>query len=664
MSSQRISDAQHLSVIDLFGAVERRKASGDIPSGLKLYKDWIAAHRGHALLHAVYFNYGVLLAEAGELETAKTALSEAIRINPKFLPPYINLGTLLERMGDIIAAIAQWTHVADFLGEVTGLQLTYKTSALKNLGRVFEAAHLDGKAEEALRLSLDVNPLQRDVLQQWVSLRQRQWKWPVITPWEGMTAAAMKQGMSPLSAACYADDPIFHLANAHYYAKEDVGRPDRFHDAAEFADRKADPSRPLRIGYVSSDLREHAVGFLTAELFGLHDRQKVEVFVYYCGIAAEDSTKERIRASVDHWHNITPLDDDQAADLIVGDKIDILVDLNAYTKDARVKVFARRPAPIIVNWLGFPGTTGSPTHHYIVADDFIIRPEDEVFYTEKVLRLPCYQPNDRKRAVATASSRQEAGLPEGATVFCGFNGTQKITPFVFEGWIEILKRCPGSVLWLLTGGDEANERLTAFALQRGLAPERIVFADKQPNARHVARYALADLFLDTFPYGAHTTASDALWMGVPVLTRPGRSFASRVCGSLVRAAGLADFICETTQDYIERAVELGNDRPRLQARREMLLAGRQTSLLFDLPRLVSSLEQLYGQMWDDFRHDRLPRPDLANMELYREIGCGNDHEGHEFRAGPDYVERCRARLAELHRFSPIAADRRIWTSPS
>ncbi|CAN0407175.1 unnamed protein product, partial [Phaeothamnion confervicola] len=271
--------------------------------------------------------------------------------------------------------------------------------------------------------------------------------------------------------------------------------------------------------------------------------------------------QERIRANVDAWTDITKLSDDEAAQRIAEDEIDILVDLNGFTRDARTAVFARRPAPIIVNWFGFPGTMGSPYHHYIIADPYIIPEGDEIYYSEKVLRLPCYQPNDRKRPVAERTpTRAEQGLPDDALVFCCLNGSQKNMPVLFQLWMHILGQVPGSVLWLLSATNDTNDRLRAVAQQCGVAPERLIFAEKEPNPQHLARYRLADVFLDTFPYGAHTTAADALWMGVPVLTIPGRSFASRVCADLVRAAGLADLVCATPAAYAEKAIALANDR--------------------------------------------------------------------------------------------------------
>ena len=463
----------------------------------------------------------------------------------------------------------------------------------------------------------------------------------------------------PLSLAAYADDPLFQLGTAYHYNKTDVGRPPIL-TAGDWPAPEHGRRRPLRIGYVSSDLRGHAVGYLTSEIYELHDRNQVEVFAYYCGIRPDDETKSRIRSAVDHWVEISDLSDHQAAQRIVEDGIDILVDLNGYSKDGRTRLFALRPAPIIVNWLGYPGTMGSPYHHYIIADDYIIPPGHEIYYSEKVLRLSCYQANDRKRVIAAEGlTRREAGLPEDATVYCCFNGTQKITPVVFEHWMTILSRVPDSVLWFLAGSAETTERLRQAAAQLGVASERLIFADRMPNHQHVARFALADVLLDTWPYGAHTTASDALWMGLPVLTISGRGFASRVCGSLVHAAGLGDMVCDSFDQYVERAVALGHDKTMLQGYKNRLTANRVSCTLFDTPLLVRQLEALYAGMWEDYRRGNLPVPNLTNLDLYHAIGCELETEAAGFLSLAEYHERYRRSLAYNSSFSPLPDDGRL-----
>jgi predicted O-linked N-acetylglucosamine transferase (SPINDLY family) len=655
--------AGELGVAELLGAAERLAQAGERTLATELYRAWVQHNTANPLLYAVYFNHGVVLTDSGDLEGAKNAFLEAIRINPDFPPPYINLGSVLERLGAVGEAVQQWTAIANALGTVNGDSIFHRTTALKQIGRVLETGRIEANAEEALRMSLDIDPEQRDVAQHWIALRQTQCKWPVIEPWAHASRRALMRGMSPLSLGSYSDDPIFQLASANHYYRHDVADFDAIGTAGGWATPEEPRARPLRIGYVSSDLREHAVGFLTSEIYELHDREKVEVFAYYCGIPGEDATKARIRSGVDHWCDIASMSDKEAARRIVDDGIDILVDLNGYTKDARTKLFALRPTPVIINWLGYPGSMATPHHNYIIADEFIVPAGSEIYYAEKVLRLPCYQPNDRKRVIGRTPTRAEAGLPDDAFVFCCFNGMQKVSRFTFDRWMEILRGVPRGVLWLLTGSDETNERLLQRAEQQGVPRSRIVFAPKRANPDHLARYPLADLFLDTTPYGAHTTASDALWLGVPVLTAPGRSFPSRVCGSLVKAAGLEETICASPEEYVSRAIQLGTDGDLIGALKAKLAEKRENCALFDTGLLVSSLEQLYAQAWRDYITGNLPSPDLANLEVYHEIGCDLDHEGMEFQRLADYQGLYRRQLAARHALYPVPADHRLWGLP-
>jgi predicted O-linked N-acetylglucosamine transferase (SPINDLY family) len=247
-------------------------------------------------------------------------------------------------------------------------------------------------------------------------------------------------------------------------------------------------------------------------------------------------------------------------------------------------------------------------------------------------------------------------------VYCCFNGAHKINRFTFDRWLMILARVPGSVLWLLGSTEEANQRLRDYAVERGIARERIIFAQKVINPAHLARYVLADLFLDTTPYGAHTTASDALWMGVPVLTLSGRSFASRVCGSLVRAAGMPEMVCASAEEFVERAVAMGNERSLLEPLRKRLRASRDSCVLFDMPGLVHKLEDLYRQMWVEFEKGELPRPDLDNLDVYLDVGNQVNRDAIEVQTIPDYLDWWRKKLALRHRYRPVAHDRRLVQS--
>lgn len=650
--------SRNLSVTDLIRNVERLNRSGQVALALTLYSTWIQYNGDNPLLYAILFNYSVALTETGNLDLARQSLERALELNPDFIPAYINIGRIHERLGAVGTAITQWSTVLEKTAGVNATNINYKTTALNQSARALEAANQDAHAEDMLRQSLEIDPRQREVAQHYLALRQRQCKWPVVSPWDRIDRQCLMTGMSPLSTAAYTDDPLLQLAVAWNYNVQDVGVSAM---DVRGAWPEADGNRgPLRVGYLSSDLREHAVGYLMAEVLGLHDRGAVEIYAYYCGPAAQDALHQNFQATSDHWVDISAMDDKTAAERIAADGIQILVDVNGYTREARTKMLALRPAPVIVNWLGFPGTMASPYHHYIIADDWIIPQDSEHYYSEKVLRVPCYQPNNRQRVVApVAPTRAEAGLPEDGVVYCCFNGAHKINRFTFERWLDVLQRVPGSVLWLLSSTDATDQRLKDCAAARGIAPERIVFAGKLANPYHLARYPLADLFLDTAPYGAHTTASDALWMGVPVLTMTGRSFAARVCGSLVRSAGMPEMICQTPEEFVDRAVELGLDREMLRACRDRLAAGRDSCTLFDTPLLVRSLEGLYAGMWQDYCQGQLPVPDLTNMDVYLEVGCQMDHEAEELQTCPDYRERWLERLALRQRIRPVAGDARL-----
>lgn len=654
------SMARGLSLIDLIRTAETMKGSGQGGAVEALYATWTQHNRDHPLFYAALFNYSVVLSDAGKLEPARQCLEQAIAINPDFIPAYINLGRVWERQGSVGPAVMQWSAALKRLESVNGASVSHKITTLNQVARTLEAAGQDEPAEEMLRQSLELDPRQREVLQHFLALRQRQCEWPVVVPQERTDAAAQIVGMSPLSLAAYSDDPMFQLAAAADYNARDVGTPQTAFTAWP---RAQVAEGPLRVGYLSSDLREHAVGYLMSDVFGLHDRTRVEVFAYYCGIDAKDPMHERFKAEADHWVSVSGLGDDAAAQRMVDDGIQILVDLNGYTRDARLQLVARRPAPVIVNWLGYPGTMASPYHHYIVADDWIIPPEHERFYSERVARLPCYQPNVMNRKVGESTpTRGDVGLPENATVFCCFNGTHKITRAMFDRWLAILVAVPESVLWLLSGADATNERLRVYAEQRGVARDRLVFAGRLANPQHLARYPLADLFLDTAPYGAHTTASDALWMGVPVLTLDGRSFAARVCGSLVRAAGTPDLVCASVEDYIRTAIALGGDRTRLGDCRARLLAGRDSATLFDTPKLVQCLEDLYAGMWAAYRSGERPQPDLANLDVYLEEGSTVPREDVDVQAIADYDGWWHGILGRRHRLRPVEPDRRMATA--
>lgn len=655
-----VDHLKKLTISELFGQADTLQAAGDPASAAAIYKNWIACNPGDGLLYAAYYNYGVALDKIGDSFGAINATRESIRLNPDFHPPYINLGRLLEDLGQAGDAVLQWQGLVSRLQSVNGESVKHKLLALHQIGRVLEKHQLDGAAEDALKQSLDISIAQPELVQHWIALRLRQCKWPIISGWDAAQSKTVVAGISPLSLANYLDDPMFQLAKAWKYNKDFItpANPRSIQPHSAGLERGRDK---LRIGYVSSDLREHAVGFAMTDVFEEHDKSRFEIFAYYCGVDRADPIQRRIKDSADRWTDINGLSDEDAAARIREDEIDILVDLNGYTKDARTRVFSFRPAPIAVNWFGFPGTMGTPYHHYIIADEAIIPYGEEIYYSEKVERLSCYQPNDRKRLVSpNRPLRSDEGLPEDAFVYCCLNGAQKITPPMFARWMMILTQVPGSVLWLLGATDETNARLKGLAERSGIAPERVIVAEKRPNPEHVARYALADLFLDTFPYGAHTTAADAMWMGVPVLTIPGMGFASRVCTSLAQAGGIGDLVCPTPEVYVDRAIELGRDPRKVAEYKERLIAARNNSLLFDTPRLIRELEALYRGMWEEFQAGRRPVPELTNLDIYHEIGVELAAEGASPSTPDEYRRLYRDMMETRNCIDPIGADARLW----
>jgi protein O-GlcNAc transferase len=349
-------------------------------------------------------------------------------------------------------------------------------------------------------------------------------------------------------------------------------------------------------------LHEHATAYLIAEVLERHDRERFEIFAYSYGPDDGSPMRQRLRAGCEHFIDIAWAPDDAAARRIQGDALDLLVDLKGYTLGDRLQIMARRPCAIQATWLGYPGTTGAPFIDYAIADSFVIPPESEPAYSERIARLPhCYQPNDRNRAVAETHPRADYGLPEHAFVFCCFNQNYKITPEVFAAWMRLLRAVDGSVLWILDSNALARRNLLACAQRAGIAPDRLVFAPRMRNAEHLARYRAANLALDTFPYTSHTTLSDALWCGCPAVALCGHTFASRVSGSLLNAFGMTDMVAHTLADYEGLALALASDRDRLETVRTRVANARDASPLFDSAAFTRDLEDLYARIVGDHR---------------------------------------------------------------
>lgn len=408
------------------------------------------------------------------------------------------------------------------------------------------------------------------------------------------------RGVSPLAILYLPTGPETQLRCAQAYLERTaLSKLDPASRRAAVAPRPQ-PKGRLTIGYLSGDFRDHAVAFLVAELFELHDRNRFQAFGYSTGPdGAGQPHRRRLEAGLDRMTDIRDMSAQAAAQRIRDDGVDILVDLSGHTRHNRYDVLALRPAPLQINYLGYPGTSGADFMDAILVDPVAVPPEQQPFYTERLVYLPnCYQANDRKRPVAEETpSRAECGLPEDGVVFCSFNNAPKILPETFDVWMRLLKAQPDAVLWLLHTEDLADDRLRQAAADRGVDPARVVFAPRVPLASHLARYRLADLFLDTWPYNAHTTASDSLWVGCPVLTVIGETFPARVAASLLTNVGLPELIARSPAEYEATALALARDPARRLELRRRLAATRDTCPLFDTPRFVADLEAIFLTLW-------------------------------------------------------------------
>lgn len=609
-----------LEIIEVMAEAEKIAAAGQRDQAIALYRKWIG-HTDSPLVYAACFNLGVALSESGELIEAEKAYRQAISFNPDFIQARFNLGSALERQGRFDEALDEWRVILALEDSVLSSEKNIHLMALNNLGRLLEIVKNYKEAELMLEISLTLEPKQPDVISHWVHLRQKQCQWPIYKHPAGLSMESMIKGTSAIAMLSATNDPQQQLDTAIAFVESKVVA-----DAHIMSDKSGYHHKRLRIGYISSDFRTHAVSLLTVELFELHDRSKFEIYGF-CS-TPQDTSPLRLRVikAMDHFVRIADMSDEEAARSIRSHEIDILVDLQGLTSGLRPNIFKYRPAPVQITYLGFPGTTGLPGIDYVLADRFIIPEKETSFFTEKPLYMPhVFQVSDRQRKVGIKPSRSSCNLPDDAFVFCSFNNNYKITEEMFACWIRILKRVdvlensPRSVLWLLADNKWAQENMTKAALQHGVSADRIVFASRVAPVDYLARYQVADLFLDTFPFNAGTTANDALWMGLPILTLSGRTFASRMAGSLLNSVGLPELITCTLQDYEDKAVNLASDwyenrtsneleyldnqcekkackQSKIANLRRHIQDNLSTCRLFDLPQLVRDIEGLFEEV--------------------------------------------------------------------
>ncbi|MEO5671411.1 MAG: tetratricopeptide repeat protein [Ramlibacter sp.] len=530
---------------------------------------------------------GSILACQRRFPEAIECFTRAIAAQPSSASAFADRGAALMELGRPEEAIAD-------LDNALALD-PHNVEALENRAQAATGAKRHTEAVDFYQRLYDLAPAHPFVKGNLLHARMLCCEWSAIEDFAAAIESDLAAGLpaaEPFGYQGIAQSEAALLACARVYCEQEYPAVD-----AALHPPLAKEGR-ITIGYLCGEFRQHATTILMCGVFEQHDRGKFKVIAFDNGGDDGSDYRKRAVAAFDEVVDISSLSDADAASAIRRMNVDILVNLNGYYGQERTGVFSRRPSPVQVNYLGFPGTLGAPYFDYLVADDVVIPPGSREFYTEKIAYLPhSYQANDAKRPIAgRAFDRSMAGLPPHAFVFCCFNNNYKITPATFDGWMRILRRVDNSCLWLLENNPAAARNLRQAAEARGIDGGRLVFAGHMPPADHLARHALADLFLDTLPYNAHTTASDALWAGLPVLTRTGSTFPGRVATSLLNAIGLPELVAATAQDYEDTAVRLAGDREALAALKAKLAAQRETKPLYDTALFTRNLEAAYAAM--------------------------------------------------------------------
>ncbi len=559
----------NVKILEELASVHKR--TGNVQAVVNCYKNALQIAPDNASLHN---NLGAVYAEHARTNDSIVSLSEAVRLAPKNATYRNNLGNSLYRAGRIAEASDSYKIAFDlkpdfFFALTQGLHANRQLCDWRELEEKLAKVH-DALKDEKSR---------------------------GLTPFVMLSQPGISLAENKICAQRFSLDR---------FGKNIRRKP--LINTVKARDRK---DEKIRVGYISADFHEHATSYLMVGVLENHDRKIFEVYAYSHGPDDKSATRSRVKKSFDVFRDIRTLTDEQAAKKILEDGIDILVDLKGFTRDMRLDIQAMRPAPVVVSWLGYPGTLGEPRMaDYIVGDPTVTPLEHAPHYSEKLALMPyTYQPNDRSRVVASIPSRSDVGLPEKAFVFCTFNQPYKITPNMLDVWCEILKQVKHSVLWILEPKDAtAKGNLLAEAEKRGLAAERIIFAPKKPQAEHLARLSLADIALDTLPYTSHTTCSDALWVGLPLVTLMGETFPARVAAGLLRTMNLPELVAETPNQYVELVLDLAKNPKKLAAIKNKILKNKDSSPLFDTTLFARDLEKLYQAMWKNhltMRHDHI-----------------------------------------------------------
>jgi predicted O-linked N-acetylglucosamine transferase (SPINDLY family) len=548
---------------ELLSAIERARPGPGDPAEIAFYQHWIDANAERSpLLYAAWFNIGVLLAHKLNNDEAATAYGKALQLRPDLHVAAINLGLVLEAAGHTDQALATWRRATQSDEARVALQIQ-QGRLLEKLGRLEDA-------ERILHRVLLTDPVQPDVLHHLIYIRQRICQWSVATSdIPGIPAEDFVRNSSPLSILALTDDiDLQRDAAALWIARKTEPAPRRLAPPQPY------PHERIRIGYLSSDFCSHAMSYLITELFERHDRRRFEVFGYCSSNDDGTQLRKRVLAAFDHCRMIRTLSDEQTARVIREDEIDVLIELNGLTEGTRLTVLRWRPAPVQATYLGFVGPVPLPELDYLLCDDMVVPPEHIASYQPMPLAIArIYQANDSKRTIGRPVTRAESGLPEDRFILCCLSRHYKITEEMFAAWMSILRQAGRSVLWLANDNAYSQANLLATAKRAGIAADRLIFSERADPDLYLSRLALADLFLDTFPYNAGTVASDAIRMRLPLLTLCGKAFASRMAASLLHAIGAPDGIATSMTKYVDTAVRLAND-PLAYARYKALFTAQ------------------------------------------------------------------------------------------
>lgn len=582
---------------------EALRLSPGLPDGMQLRGELLqklgrtneAAAVFHALATArperadAWTGLGTAQLALNRIEPALQSFDRALSLQAEDVRAWIGRGAALQRLSRWNDALQCYARVRQLRPDLVGV-LHNCALAFSALGRWDDAATAYA---ELLAAAPDFPYAPGQLLR--TRLRTCDWRdYDALRTRIVDGIAAGKAVCDPFSFFALSDSPAQQQACARLYAQ-------RQHPGAGTASPRPHAAQDgkIRLAYLSPDFHEHATAYLSAGLFEKHDRARFEVTAISFGPDHGGPMRRRLQNAFDRFLDVRAMGDREVAAQLRDLDIHIAIDLAGFTSHNRASILAARPAPVQIGFLGYPGTMAAPWLDYLIADAYVIPEGQDGFYSERIVRLPhCYQANDDQRILPTdAGTRAEHGLPEQAFVFCCFNNSYKIGPEIFAAWMRLLAQVPGSVLWLFEDNAMAAANLRREAAACGIAPQRIVMAPRLAPAAHLARHRHADLFLDTFPYTAHTTGSDALWMGLPLVTCIGESFASRVAGSLLRAVGLPELIAQDLGQYEALALSLARDPPRLARLRAHLADGRRTHALFDTDGFRRHLEAAYTRIW-------------------------------------------------------------------